>query len=644
MNRKIAIFAVVVSLSCMFLAGCSSSNSNNNHLTTSPIIAITMTSGSGQSATVSTAFASPLVATVTTNGSPTSGVTVTFTAPASGASGTFSGGQATETQTTNSSGVATSSTFTANATAGAYTISASTSGATASATFNMTNAAVVTTTYVFDLSGLEAVNGGSNYYALAGAVTLDPSGNVIGGEQDYNDAIGLTSPEPSGDLITGGSLTTDANGQGTLTLITNNTSLGVSGTETLGIQFVNPNHAMVIHFDGTGSANGSLDLQTASSTLSGPYAFAMSGVDTGYSPFGAGGIFSITGTAISGGLVDVNDNGTVGLGNAFTGTLSAADSFGRGTITGTGLATNLNYYIVNQSAVRVIVVDTDSASLGSAFSQGTNGSSASNASLGSSVFGLESNSHSLLYSTAGMFATDSTGGTFTGVGDIDEEGNVISGSAISGTYSIASNGYGSLTVSNAGLQDVTGFGIYMTDPNLNLNDPNNTTGGGGALVVDMTPVLSGGVGIITPQTDTTTANFTGNYAFGGQDFNIAGEFDYVGNGPVSSSVLTGSGLIADPFGLFATPGANYTAVPFTATMTPDASNVGRYTTPSLEMTPVSGSPIDFQVAIYQASGNLLYWVDEDNFSLSLGSLQTLSLPAKHAAAKAPVKKVVNHKH
>ncbi len=627
----------------MFFAGCSSSNSNNNHTTPPPpVVAITMTSGSGQNATVSTAFGSPLVATVTTNGTPTSGVTVTFTAPSSGASGTFSSGQATETQTTNSSGVATSSTFTANATAGAYTVIASTSGATSTATFNMTNAAVVNTTYVFNLSGYELGTSNNNYYAIAGAVTLDPSGNVIGGEQDYNDAAGLTSPQPSGDLITGGSLTTDANGQGTLTLITNNTSLGVSGTETLGIQFVNPSHAMILDLDGTGSASGSLDFQTASSTLSGPYAFAISGVDIAYSPFGAGGLFSISGTAMSNGLVDVNDSGTVSLGNAFTGTLSAADSFGRGTITGTGLATNLNYYIINQSAVRVIVVDSTSASLGSAFSQGTNGSSASNASLGSSVFGLESNSFSYLYSAAGMFATDSTGGTFTGVGDIDEEGNVVSGSAISGTYSIASNGYGSLTVSNAGLGDVSGFGVYVTDPNLNLNDPNNTTGGGGALVVDMTPTLSGGIGVITPQTDTSTASFTGIYAFGGQDFNIAGEFDYVGNGSVSSGALTGTGLITDPFGLFASPGANYTAVPFTATITADATNIGRYTTPALEMAPVSGSPIDFQVAIYQASGNLLYWVDEDNFSLSLGTLQTLSLPAKHAA-KTPVKKVVNHK-
>ncbi len=47
-------------------------------------------SGAGQSATVASAFANPLVATVTDQyGNPVSGVTVTFTPPGTGASGTF---------------------------------------------------------------------------------------------------------------------------------------------------------------------------------------------------------------------------------------------------------------------------------------------------------------------------------------------------------------------------------------------------------------------------------------------------------------------------------------------------------------------------------------------------------------------------
>ncbi|MFZ0137178.1 MAG: hypothetical protein WAK89_08975, partial [Candidatus Sulfotelmatobacter sp.] len=66
---------------------------------------------------------------------------------------------------------------------------------------------VTTTPFAFYLSGQEEINDGPNYYALAGAVTIDSNGNVTAGEQDYNDAFGITSPEPSPDSITGGTLT-----------------------------------------------------------------------------------------------------------------------------------------------------------------------------------------------------------------------------------------------------------------------------------------------------------------------------------------------------------------------------------------------------------------------------------------------------
>src|SRR5439155_15655203 len=96
--------------------------------------------GSGQSASINTAFGAPLVATVTDAGNnPVNGVVVTFTAPGNGASGTFAGGV--NTATTNTSGVATSAVFTANATAGGpYNVVASAAGAT-SANFSVTNLA-----------------------------------------------------------------------------------------------------------------------------------------------------------------------------------------------------------------------------------------------------------------------------------------------------------------------------------------------------------------------------------------------------------------------------------------------------------------------------------------------------------------------
>ena len=101
------------------------------------VAGVTATSGGGQSATVSTAFTNPIAATVTDSyANPKSGVSVTFGAPSSGASATFaSGGNCTSNPqtyqcvaSTNSSGVATSSAFTANASQGTYNISATASG------------------------------------------------------------------------------------------------------------------------------------------------------------------------------------------------------------------------------------------------------------------------------------------------------------------------------------------------------------------------------------------------------------------------------------------------------------------------------------------------------------------------------------
>jgi len=87
---------------------------------------------------VNTAFASPLQATVKDSfNNLVPGVTVTFTPPGQRASGAFAGGV--NTAVTNSSGVATSATFTANATAGLYAVGATAAGIGTPANFNLTN-------------------------------------------------------------------------------------------------------------------------------------------------------------------------------------------------------------------------------------------------------------------------------------------------------------------------------------------------------------------------------------------------------------------------------------------------------------------------------------------------------------------------
>jgi len=571
--------------------------------------------------------------------------------------------------------------FTANGTAGPYTVTATVAGASTPASFSLENAAVAASSsnYSFYLSGLEVVNevtAAPNFYALAGSVSIDANGNVLGGEQDYNDAAGFTSREPSGDTITGGSLTADAKtGQGTLALVTSNPSIGVGGTVTFGVQFVNANHALIVQFDGTATSSGSLDLQTLPNPLappaSGGYAFTLSGVDISYNPVVFGGVFTISGATISQGVYDEDDSGTVTLGNAFPSSgvvISTPDSFGRGTITGaklggvvpdTGAITLLSYYIVGPEVIRIMDVDTSTndSGVGSAFSQGSG--KFSSASLGSSVFAVSSNSYGdgaigtlTRYAAAGSFTTTTTtanSGTFQGVADADELHVLVAFRApISGTYSIASTessaGYGSLTIplinTAPQLGDISKLGIYMTDPSLNLLDPNNTTSGlGGALIADLDTSLNG-TGVLIPQ---TAASFAGNYAFGAQDYNEpktpsgSGEFDFVGQGSVTDLALTGTGLVSDPTSFFSSK-ATDTNVNFSGTAVADGDNPGRYEIQSLAVTVGTGSPIDFSVVIYQANGGQLFWLYDETESVFLGSLQQqgslTGLPqARKAAAK-----------
>jgi hypothetical protein len=611
---------------------------------------ITATAGTPQSAAINTPFAAVLQATIMSGGAPVVGVKVTFAAPSSNASGTFASSKtATETDTTDSSGVAKSSVFTANGTFGSYTVTASpptTSGISGTATYNLTNTVSLAgaTLFSFNLSGLEAINTGPNFYALAGSVAIDSNGNVIAGEQDYNDGFGITSPQPDGDSIIGGTLTVNSTtGQGTLSLITNNPSVGVAntdgnGVETLGVQFVNAKHALIIQFDGSATSSGSMDFQTLPSTLSGGYAFTLSGVDaSSYASVVYGGVFTITGSTLQG-VYDVDDlgaNTTPTLGTPFTATISTADEFGRGTVLGSGIANTLNYYIVGPEAIRIIDVDSvpgaksDSA-LGSAFGQGA--STFTNASLGASVFGVASNWFGLIYGAAGMLTA--SGGTFTGVADDNEVQNSTqaSAAAISGSYSISNtvssttyNGYGSLTITPGDLGDVSVLGIYKTNPNLNLSDPNNTTTGlGGALLVDLDGFDLNGTGILIPQTDTSTASFTGAYGFGAQELNLnilGGEFDFVGQGTVTGLALSGTGMVSDPFAFF-TGGTTDSGATFTGTAVADGSNPGRYTLPlGTSLTVTAGDDNPFSVVIYQASGGELFWLETDTDSVFLGSLQ-----------------------
>ena len=668
MNRNFTsiLALILVCLVFGFLTGCSSSNSSTPP--PPPILAITATSGSGQKANVGDAFTNMLVATVTSNGTAASGVTVTFT-PVAGSAGQSCTPSAT-TVATASDGTA-SITCTANSTPGAYSVTAAATGATATASFTEGNTAP--RVFVFYVNGLEnSASEGPDYYGVAGAVGFDSSGNILGGEQDYNDGSGFTSPgEPTNpDAINpaGSSMTVNSTtGTGTLILdvSASNPNVGVKGIETFAVQFINANHALITQFDGSATSSGSFDLQTATSSAGGNFAFTLSGLQT--NPIlgvAYGGVFSNTSGTIHG-TYDENESGKVLVGNTLTATDNGvgADVYGRGSITGFtdpnygNAPISLVYYIVGPEVLRIIDVDADDTMAGSAYGQGS-ATSFDSTVLSTDVFGIVDNTEDEYFAAAGQLVAANTAvgmfsATFTGEGDDDENGTVMATGTpggLTGNYSFSNTvpGYGSMT-GVTGLGSIHTLGLYATDPKLNLLDPNNPTAAnlGAALVLDRDDFAQG-TGIVVPQGTIASdgSDLNHSYGFGAQAFtdngslpnpNAGWEFDFVGQGTFASRVLT-TGTdgpptpadISDPFASFISGTADeFTAVPIAGTAAaPDAA--GRYTFPSatrFAVGPVGGAggpTVDFTAVLYEAGPGLVFSINEDVSSSWLGSFQEQS--------------------
>src|ERR1700689_98771 len=442
MNRNFTsiLALILVCLALGFLTDCGGSSSSTPP---PPTIAITATSGSGQTTTVGDAFTNMLVATVTSNGTAASGITVTFT-PVAGSAGQSCAPSAT-TVATASDGTA-SITCTAGAAPGGYSVTAAAAGATATASFTESNTAQTRApvVFVFYVNGLEGnpnfpPGNGPVYYAIAGAVGFDLNGNIIGGEQDYNDATSFTSPlEPTTpDVIspTGSSMTVNSTtGTGTLILdvSASNPQVGVKGIEKFAVQFVSANHALITQFDGSATSSGSFDLQTASSGAGGNFAFTLSGIDIAGFPFAYGGVFSNTSGTIHG-TYDENDSGKMLVENTLTATDNGvgADVYGRGSITGFMDPNNGNapislvYYIVGPEVLRIIDVDADDTMAGSAYGQGS-ATSFDSTVLSTDVFGIVDNTEDEYFAAAGQLVAANTAvgmfsATFTGEGDDDEK-------------------------------------------------------------------------------------------------------------------------------------------------------------------------------------------------------------------------------
>jgi hypothetical protein len=489
---------------------------------------------------------------------------------------------------------------------------------------------------------------GNGSFGMVGSVTLDGNGNIVSGEADGS-ANGFYSTVPS---ITG-TYSLDATGHGVISMSLNNTSCCGTLQQTHGITATSNSHLVMAEddqFNGlTIGAVGSMDLQTAgpafsAAQVSGGYSFTLAGYSGANSANASwGGIFTADGVGnISGGVFDENFGGGTGYQslpnlanpNPVTGTFTAPDGNGRGTITfsatpdTTSTTTEYAYYIVTPEVLRLTTVSPvgSAANTGSAFGQGAVGTtnSAVSGNFIFSDFGFTSNANGGESGAAGgQFTTDGNGNITAGIMDLNASGVPSTISMAGSTYSIAGSPRG--TVMGPAGQT---YNVYLTDPTLNLLDPNNPTGAGGALLLETD--VADTIGVVIPQTDTTATLAGGNALILSDQDNLAACCNYDGGYTGQFTVSTTNAGTFTGEGDFQGQGpSNATPIvgPLSGTFTADAANPGRFTgtvttAPAFPLAPVGNTtPGTQNVAYYLANGSQGFVIETDTIAPIFGIVE-----------------------
>jgi len=591
MNRKLLI--VVFTAFCLAsLAACGGGNGNNNNVvsiafTTAPPAALQTNAMATIAATVSNSSNTGVDWTVSCGSADCGSLSVSHTD--GGASLTY----------TAPGSVPTGNTVTITATASADS-SVSVVGTTTITTGSTTSA--LNGQYAFLLTGADI----TGFYVAAGSVVADGNGNISSGEEDFCDISACDFVQ-----FTNGTYSVGDDGRGSIQF-----STADLGPQTFAVVVTSSSHGLITEFDGTETSSGTLDLQDANSfdvgQFTGGFSFALAGVDLQNGVFAdLGGVLIADGSGgFNNGTIDVNDEQT-GFGTS-TGVVlpvnTSIDSFGRVTVSNG--STTFAYYIVNAKAIRMIQEDNNFLSGGSAYTQGTGSLSVANLA-GKSVFTEAGISVFGSLALAGQFTADSGGSVSSGLMDVNDGGTISNGSISGSSFSSFASARGTLGLSGGVSANVAEFQVYLVDPGVNILDPNSSTGGGGALLLDSD---SGAIGIgeIVPQSG--SASFQGNYGANLQAFTTTDELDLEGQLAAMSGNLTGTGDLND-IDLNVDTIQLSPSQTLTGTFTADGANPGRFTG-SLQI----GNVEIVNLVYYQATSSQVILVEVDEVQQGNGVL------------------------
>jgi len=402
-------------------------------------------------------------------------------------------------------------------------------------------------TYAFSMSGTDAGANFGAFIARVGSFTADGNGHITAALEDVTDAGSL----PQLVQFTGGSYSIQANGRGTLTLLSSTGGLQMS------IALNSGNAGVMIQIDLNATSSGSFTRQTPAmftqTTIAGPYAFDISGttIPDPADPNALAAPSSVVGQImtnagnIQGGLFDSNDGGSllsaqlIAAGGTYQMDPANGATFGRGTIDFAGLT--FVFYIVDGSRFKLMEDDGKFATFGDALQQSATIATQNSGFNGDFTFVIGGGS---VLGTAGPITR---GAAFTADGNgnlgaiVLDDNNDGSHQAITGTTTItnaiydidtaaAGSGRGTMSFtasSNPGLGNFS-FVFYLISPTqMFIQDTSTGVIGDGTMFAQTGPFTAGGL--------------AGNFVFNwsgvnlGSSANIPFEEDFLGQHSLSSA-------------------------------------------------------------------------------------------------------------
>ena len=498
----------------------------------------------------------------------------------------------------------------------------------------------VTGTYVISISGTD-VNTSTNPasivpFAIAGTIAANGKGGITGGTVDINDPgnLGVQIGQAVVSSSSGYQVDTDGRGSGTLV---------VASGATFNFDFVltSASHGLISRFDSFGTGSGTIDIQTPVTSLTGSYAFSLSGFDFSggnFNPLGTVGALTLNpnSNVIVPGIEDFNDNGTSGPGYTdltLTGQVVLAAGGTSGTahlttpVANSNLASlNFDVWVIDSTHLKFIETDTADTGVllaGDAFTQVTSIAAGQLVFVLSGIDGLGNP-----VAAGGYATTDANGDLTNGFEDYNDNGTVAfskpffttAAGCVAGRCQLTLNGF------TNGLESVTGFVVYPS------------SGGGQALEI-------GGLGLLQGASYSQSAtSFT---ASGGYALNLTGQ-------------NTGPGGEVDDIAQFdaGAPATSFTG-PFNMTGSLDENDLGSLltTTSSLKGTYVPDTAPDgrgsissnnsgtllggFTLQYYVVDSSTVVFIDVDSFALdgsvaqvAVGTFQAQSTSGSGAAAQS----------